>query len=767
MAAHSGTFSRATSRVLRVTALAWSLAWLATLVLLVATDPAIVTEPTLVGASLAMAGGSWVVLAFAPRAPLAQFVIVVGSVALVIAATVQVIDLSAHVLFLTTGLNLAAIVIALLLPARLSLPAVSALVVTSLAILIGRLWGVADAGLAWRSVLMAAAYCLAVGLAVRVCSTVMRTSAAEVDDEANRADAMASRRAEQDAHRDESERVGRLLHDTCINTLGAIRDGAGLRSPSAVRERCARDLERLDADAPPPSTVKELLLENHESARLLGIPLDARILSDDETPDSQGPARPSSDPAILKAARGAVREALLNVAKHLPEPKASLEVIDTGDSLTVAIRDDGPGWSGAIPKGGGIDRSIRRRVTSTGGRLDMSTSPRSGTTVTMTWNSVTASGPHPGSVDRDVGITEGEPRNVARGGLRTVVLGSGAWLLAYGIAATAIFLGEAPLLGSLVALAIVGVSLALVARSARTRLPRWLDVVLGVGIALVVILPGNDGSCLTTNPAAWGPDGAAVLALIACMLGASAWSAVAALGGFAAGLLLPLALLGNAAIVCAETSTTVLLIEFGVVAVLFAFRRLLLRTWATAEGYRERIRADETTLAISTARDRARAARLSWTVGSAGELLRGIALGSRNPGDPDVMAAAGRMEKTLRSLIVLDPRLGPLGDALAEEITVALDGGRVAEVRTSIAVPEPSAGQLSEIRRIFRDIITSAPSSTSLSLALFANGDGGMITIVTPPNLSPTGVFRSDLEVSVQELDDEALVTMSWKAEAT
>lgn len=748
----------ATARVLRLTAVIWAAAWLITLLVAYLPDPGIVVFPAVTTVALAALVGSWLVLAFARRVPPWPFVAVVGATGLLAAATVQVAGLPGHALFLTTWLNLGAIAAALLLPSRRAAVVIITLASSSLAIIGVRLLGHPGADGAWRSALMASAYCVAVGMAVRVASSVVRQAARRADEEAERARRAAVRQAEQDAHRDEAERMGRLLHDTCINTLGAIRSGVGARLPDALRVRCAADLERLNASGreavEADRTIADLVTALRAEAQLIGVPAQVTTTTD--------PAMEVGSDRWV-AARGAVREALLNVAKHVPEPRAWVAIGAPAGALTVEVRDAGPGWSGDIEPGRGIDRSIRRRAEATGGALALETGPTVGTCVTVSWP------PAPAATDALPQGKAPEPPTdedlVTRLGLRTVVLGSGTWMLAYAAAATLVFAGVAPFAGSVLALALLGVVLLSVRQSSVAQLPTWTAPLIAVGIAVVVALPGNDGSCLTTNPAAWGPDGAAVLALLACMLGASAWFPASAIAGFGLGIGIPLLVMDGPSAECVETSGTVLLIEVGVVLAISAFRRLLLRTWAGAAESRRRADDADRALSEAVARDRARSARLAWTVGSAGDLLRDIADGAADPSDPDVVDQAARFEGALRSLLALDAAPGPLGDALAEEIAAGLDTGHQVIARAGGSVPSPTADQIADLRTVVATAIGSSPVDVELHLTLFAGRDGGVLTLVTSPAAAAAiaaGPRPSGLDVAVEQFDSEALVSVGW-----
>lgn len=756
------SYTVATSRVLRLTAVIWSLAWLATLVAAYIPDTSFVSNPMWVSGSLVILGISWALLAFVPRIPPMQFVACVSATAVVITLSVDLGELAAHAIFVTTILNLGAITAALVLTHRRAVPVIVFLAVLPIFTIGVRSLFTPENELVWQTTLMAAAYCLAVGMAVRVCSTVVRSSAKTADDEAIRAESLAKRVAEQRGHFEEAERVTRLLHDTCINTLGAIRDGIGRQDPESVRARCAHDLALLIGDVDAPATITDLVHAVRDVARVLNVDLCVSLELDDQPFGQSGVDSPPS-PAILIAARDAIREALTNISKHARASKASLTIRSRLDTLEVSIDDDGPGWSGRYEAEGGIEKSIRQRVVETGGDFLLRTSGDAGTSIVMTWSNVGQTCNQPEAPD-DFDVSSGSSAAVRRG-LRSVVLGAGIWLAAYAVAATAIFFDTTVSAGSLVALGIIAISLVWTAKWSTSVWPWWLDGLLLIGIALVVALPGRDGTCLTTTPSAWGPDGAAVLALIACMLGTRWWSPLLAICGFAIGLFVPIVSLSSGQASCVETTVTVMAIEVGVVIVIYFFRRLLVRTWSSADGFRRQERQLQAGLADAAARDRVRTVRLSWLVGSIGDFMRQLARGELDPRSSSVVTTAGTMETTLRSLLALDPRLGSLGDLLAEEVVHAIDVGSTIEVRTSEPVVMPTPEQLSAVQELFRILRQAAGPGSHISVSVFNRDAGGLLLIVAPPNVATAlaGWASSSLvRVDVEELDAETLLTVAW-----
>ena len=98
------------------------------------------------------------------------------------------------------------------------------------------------------------------------------------------------------------------------------------------------------------------------------------------------------------AVLGAAREALLNAAKHAPEPgpiRVYAEVDD--DEIAAFVRDHGPGFELAAvpPDRRGVRESILGRMTRAGGRAEIRSAPDGGTEVGLTIGRAAASRARP------------------------------------------------------------------------------------------------------------------------------------------------------------------------------------------------------------------------------------------------------------------------------------------------------------------------------------------------------------------------------------
>ena len=94
----------------------------------------------------------------------------------------------------------------------------------------------------------------------------------------------------------------------------------------------------------------------------------------------------SSEPALLvtEALCDASREALTNITKHAGVSHAVLRAATRSSGVEITVRDQGGGFDTNVENNGfGIENSIVRRMVEVGGRVEISSTPGSGTRVTL------------------------------------------------------------------------------------------------------------------------------------------------------------------------------------------------------------------------------------------------------------------------------------------------------------------------------------------------------------------------------------------------
>lgn len=172
----------------------------------------------------------------------------------------------------------------------------------------------------------------------------------------------------------------RMLHDTAINTLGAIADGgAGAAGHQQIQEQCRHDVELLHAlrsrtGRPGPDRLEEVFSHPGFSIRRSGA-------DDDEIASySQFVSAPTAT-AIVRV----IREAVNNVEKHSGADHAVIDVRTSEGRLTITVSDPGRGFDPRIlTDGRGITDSIIGRARDNGFHASIDSQPGAGTRVTVT-----------------------------------------------------------------------------------------------------------------------------------------------------------------------------------------------------------------------------------------------------------------------------------------------------------------------------------------------------------------------------------------------
>ena len=198
----------------------------------------------------------------------------------------------------------------------------------------------------------------------------------------------------------ERRRIALDLHDgvgqtlaLCNMKLGALRAGAGktaqarlLGEAEALLQDAIRDTRALTVQLSPP-VLYELGLEaalawlaEHVGSRH-GLPVELR---------RAGGPLPALPQALSLTVFHSVRELVLNVVKHARASRALIEVRSAADHVDILIEDDGRGFDLSAPRpdtrltGGFGLFSIRERLRSLGGRLDIESTVGHGTRAVLT-----------------------------------------------------------------------------------------------------------------------------------------------------------------------------------------------------------------------------------------------------------------------------------------------------------------------------------------------------------------------------------------------
>jgi len=200
-----------------------------------------------------------------------------------------------------------------------------------------------------------------------------------------RAERALQRATEIEAASRERERLARTIHDSVLQVLAMVQrrgteaggEAAEIGRLAGEQEAALRALVTGDGPASPHSGQLDLAaLLTREASALVSVitPADPVLLN---------------ERAVTETA-AAVRAAIDNVRRHCgPAAKAWVLVDDEGATVSVTIRDDGPGIAdGRLAEAAaegrlGVSHAISGRIHDLGGSADISSSPGAGTEVRL------------------------------------------------------------------------------------------------------------------------------------------------------------------------------------------------------------------------------------------------------------------------------------------------------------------------------------------------------------------------------------------------
>ena len=207
----------------------------------------------------------------------------------------------------------------------------------------------------------------------------------------------------------ERRRWARELHDETLQELGALKlalesalSGGDPDTLSAATRKVVdqlqfsiESLQNLITELRPAS-LDELGLRPAvealvaRTAATSGLAIDSRIRLAQES-------APRLDPEIENTVYRLVQEALTNAVKHARAEHAIVEIVDSGEVLTVRVMDDGCGFETGRPTAGFGLVGMHERVALVEGRVVVDSHAGSGTTIEATLPARRAPGPASGS----------------------------------------------------------------------------------------------------------------------------------------------------------------------------------------------------------------------------------------------------------------------------------------------------------------------------------------------------------------------------------
>jgi signal transduction histidine kinase len=195
----------------------------------------------------------------------------------------------------------------------------------------------------------------------------------------------------------ERGRWARELHDETLQALGNLRlmlsGGRRSSDPAGLAAAVDGALEQLESDI---GTLRALITELRPAAldqlglepallalidRVRGGGLD--VDADVQLSSDRDRAEPRLDPELETGVYRIVQESLTNAVKHGRAGRASVEVLEREQRITVTVRDDGAGFDSTGGTAGFGLTGMRERAELLGGELSVQSVLGSGTTVNV------------------------------------------------------------------------------------------------------------------------------------------------------------------------------------------------------------------------------------------------------------------------------------------------------------------------------------------------------------------------------------------------
>ena len=517
----------------------------------------------------------------------------------------------------------------------------------------------------------------------------------------------------------EATETARTLHDTVINTLGAIAGGgAALAKADLVRERCAADAE----------VTRRLLREGTEEGdqapvlQGVGAHLGLTVTVTGAEAGSVEDWGARLSPAVRAALRGAVHEALLNVHKHAGVTEVEIRARRVEDCLVVDVADLGRGFDEATTRGSGLEESIRGRCADVGIMVTIASAPGAGTTVSLRCPPPEGSSTPRPSLSGVVDRAQRMAGLLWAGGVAVV----GAMIeLVNNLARPSLTWGRVGVLVGVVVLAWL-----------TTRdggdLPAWAVVVIVLSLPAVLVLSLGGVSFMDAenihNWQALGVTGPAVVILYLAPTRRAFLVAVATtiLSGVVATVILHAQDVAHATVVPFGVGSAL-----AVLAAMAVFRRTMDVFGTRAAEAQESAHVLQVE---GAARRAAWEARRRWrTAGLEASLtlLEEVASGGVTGDDDALRAACRREERHLRQLLLLSPELVHLGPWLSRVSAMARDRGVDLTMRTG---DQDIADRRNAdvVGQILLDAVLTAPPDASVTIGVFAQAPGPRVTLLVP-----------------------------------
>jgi signal transduction histidine kinase len=720
--------------------------WLASIVL-PALSPAGQWMPALVWATiLVVAAGYAAYLLGRPRRP-ALLVGPLAATSLVLGAASPVgLSLAGYPL-VASWLNLSCVVVGALLPRGRFIAAGVLTVAGSLgALALRQAW--AGTPVAPSDLAAIATFSIGDLFLLGLPTGILRRTAARADAAAAGAAAAAEARVRAEARQGEHRRTARLLHDTVVNTLGAIARW-GRADRATVVQRCAADLELLrtvqDTVVGDP---RSLMAEVSRRAEVLGVRLEVSVAQ----------VGPPLTADIAEALVGALTEALTNVHKHSGAATARLVWRWDGRDGSVEVSDDGVGFDPSAGAGwrGGAAESIGARCRDAGITVSLASRPGAGTRVTLRWGAATAPPVGGGAGAADPPAVPDELAAISAETVASMALVIGV----VGAVATLAMPAGLPRASSLAAVGLVasvGLGARMTARPWSGRLPGAVYPVLA---ALGAWLPGlGQTGCVRTGIWWWGGMVGFIVAVAAILLDGRRAVVVGSAVGVGVGMLAASSQIGPGNPSCVHEAQALLGLYAAALLAVVAYRNTLARAWRAWASQEAAMRADLAEVMRAEEAGRTRRDLLGVARTIAEPVLSGVASGRLDPSEPDVRARSALAEATLRVLGTLSTATS--GDEQRKVTSLALEAherGIVVHLVLAIDPGQPAALVARGIAML-GVALSACPDHSTARVTILQSGDGlaAMVLVDLPEGRDAPG--ESAVASLAARLSDEGWST--------
>jgi hypothetical protein len=553
----------------------------------------------------------------------------------------------------------------------------------------------------------------------------------------------------------------RVMHDTLVNTLSALANGGtSLTNLTLVREQCARDVSVVEA------VLAGQLSEGSRTLREKPVlPSGIRVVRTGlQTRDLEQLVH-LAPTGVVVAMRGAVQELIRNAVKHSGAGVLTVDVRREPSALVVTVSDDGVGFDGPIPAGGGLAESVIARLREVDVEATVRASRGDGVVATLT---IPLRRPDSVAVES----SEPEPdRNDVVDRIRWAACWT--WIVMVVCAdAVSILVGKSAI--PVAAYATVGFVAALsvlawwVSRRGRA-MPSWLSVVIFCGVSAVSIVELRGAVLGHVEIAGWVSITATPLLILLLAMGRS----IRAFGyGLAAVVLTAVvstwllsAVIPGRALVVPQGAV----IPFLILAGWLAFSNLLDRI---AVQRNTDLSEQDAARVMGASQAKIAEARGRWIHAGnrrAVDILRRIADGSTDPWDPEVRLSCAQAERDLRQILMVSPEI----ILLSRWIGWALSDARSKSVTVNLGALVDDAAdeeQAELIGRLLLGGVADVPHGAELRVGLFRSTEEATRFLMVGPRESlrrrAGAVDGEHTRISYQRLEFQDLVEVTFTGDS-